>query len=84
MAKGGILKNFIKAFTGTNSGIQSDGKLSKKELEELKAIEAIDATGEIEWKLSSRIKANVNEKEAKEGLKAREKYGPSKEMGARG
>lgn len=84
MAKGGILKNFIKAFTSTNSGIQSDKKLSKEELVELKAIEAIDATGEIEWKLSSRIKASVSEKEAQKEAKAKGKPGLSKEMGARG
>lgn len=84
MAKGGILKNFIKAFVGTNSGIQSDGKLSKEELAELKAIESADETEKIEWNLSSRIKAKVSEKEAQKGLKAREKSGPSKEMGARG
>lgn len=84
MAKGGILKNFIKAFAGTNSGIQSDGKLSKEELAELKAIKSADETEKIEWNLSSRIRAKVSEKDAQKGLKAREKSGPSKEMGARG
>ena len=84
MAKGEILKNFIKAFAGTNSGIQSDGKLSKAEQAELEAIESADETEKIEWNLSSRIRAKVSEKEAQRGLKARGKSEPSKEMGARG
>lgn len=84
MAKGGIFKNFIKAFTSANSGIQSDKNLSKEELAELRALENADETEKIEWKLSSRIKASVSEKEAQKELKARGKSGLSKEMGARG
>lgn len=83
MAKGGILSNFIKAFTGTNSGIQSDGKLSKEELAELKAIKAIDETEKIEWNLSSRLKASVNEKKAQKEAKAKQRTEPSGER-ARG
>lgn len=82
MAKGRILGNFIKAFT-SGSGIQSERELTKAELAELRALKSADETEKIEWTLSSRIKASVDEKEARREAKARQKSNPSIER-ARG